>query len=138
MKISEKGIDLIKQFEGCKLTAYKDAVGVLTIGYGHTGDVKLNQKITQKKADELLKADLHRFEVHVSEYRKKYKFSQNEFDALVSFAFNIGNINQLTKYGKRNKGQIADAILLYNKAGGKVLNGLVKRRKAEHDLFVSP
>ena len=138
MKISEKGIELIKQFEGCKLTAYKDAVGVLTIGYGHTGDVKPNQKITQKKADELLKADLHRFEVHVSEYRKKYKFTQNEFDALVSFAFNIGNINQLTKYGKRNKGQIADAILLYNKAGGKVLNGLVKRRKAEHDLFISP
>lgn len=138
MKISEKGIELIKQFEGCKLTAYKDAVGVLTIGYGHTGDVKPNQKISQKKADDLLKADLHRFEVHVSEYRKKYKFTQNEFDALVSFAFNIGNINQLTKYGKRNKGQIADAILLYNKAGGKVLNGLVKRRKAEHDLFVSP
>ena len=137
MKISEKGIELIKQFEGCKLTAYKDAVGVLTIGYGHTGDVKANQKITQKKAEELLKEDLHRFELHVSEYRKKYKFTQNEFDALVSFAFNIGNINQLTKYGKRNKGQIADAILLYNKAGGKVLSGLVKRRKAEHDLFIS-
>ena len=138
MKISEKGIELIKQFEGCKLTAYKDAVGVLTIGYGHTGDVKANQKITQKKADELLKEDLHRFEIHVSEYRKKYKFTQNEFDALVSFAFNIGNINQLTKYGKRNKGQIADAILLYNKAGGKVLSGLVKRRKAEYDLFIAP
>lgn len=139
MKISEKGLNLIKQFEGCKLTAYRDAIGVLTIGYGHTGaDIKENQKITQKKADELLKADVHRFELHVSEYRKKYKFSQNEFDALVSFAFNIGSINQLTKNGKRNKGQIADAILLYNKAGGKVLNGLVKRRKAEHDLFVSP
>lgn len=139
MKINEKGLDLIKSFEGCKLTAYKCPAGVLTIGYGHTGaDVKEGQKITQKKADALLVKDVERFEKMVNAYKKKYKWTQNEFNALVSFAFNIGNIDQLTKYGKRNKGQIADAILLYNKAGGKVLSGLVKRRKAEHDLFCTP
>lgn len=139
MKINEKGLDLIKSFEGCKLTAYKCPAGVLTIGYGHTGaDVKEGQKITQKKADALLIKDVERFEKMVNAYKKKYKWTQNEFNALVSFAFNIGNIDQLTKYGKRNKGQIADAILLYNKAGGKVLSGLVKRRKAEHDLFCTP
>lgn len=139
MRIDEKGLDLIKKFEGCKLSAYKDSVGVLTIGYGHTGkDVKSKMTITQDEADELLKKDIHRFEVHVSEYRKKYKWTQNEFNALVSFAFNIGNIDQLTKNGKRNKGQIADAILLYTKAGGKTLSGLVKRRKAEYELFCTP
>lgn len=139
MKINEKGLDLIKSFEGCKLTAYKCPAGVLTIGYGHTGaDVKEGQKITQKKADALLLKDVERFEKMVNAYKKKYKWTQNEFNALVSFAFNIGNIDQLTKWGKRNKGQIADAILLYNKAGGKVLSGLVKRRKAEHDLFCTP
>lgn len=136
-RISENGLNLIKKFEGCKLTAYRDAVGVLTIGYGHTGDVKEGQKITQKKADALLLEDLQRFEKHVNQYRKNYKFSQNEFDALVSFAFNIGNINQLTNYGKRNKGMIADKMLLYTKAGGKQLSGLVKRRRAEHDLFIT-
>lgn len=139
MRIDEKGLNLIKKFEGCKLSAYKDSVGVLTIGYGHTGkDVKTKMTITQDEADELLKKDIHRFEIHVSEYRKKYKWTQNEFNALVSFAFNIGNIDQLTKNGKRNKGQIADAILLYTKAGGKTLSGLVKRRKAEYELFCTP
>lgn len=139
MKINEKGLELIKSFEGCKLTAYKCPAGVLTIGYGHTGaDVKEGQKITQKKADALLVKDVDRFEKMVNAYKKKYKWTQNEFNALVSFAFNIGNIDQLTKWGKRNKGQIADAILLYNKAGGRVLSGLVKRRKAEHDLFCTP
>lgn len=139
MRIDEKGLDLIKKFEGCKLSAYKDSAGVLTIGYGHTGkDVKTKMTITQDEAIGLLKKDIHRFEIHVSEYRKKYKWTQNEFNALVSFAFNIGNIDQLTKNGKRNKGQIADAILLYTKAGGKTLSGLVKRRKAEYEMFCTP
>lgn len=139
MRIDEKGLNLIKKFEGCKLSSYKDSAGVLTIGYGHTGkDVKSKMTITQDEADELLKKDIHRFEVHISGYRKKYKWTQNEFNALVSFAFNIGNIDQLTKNGKRNKGQIADAILLYTKAGGKTLTGLVKRRKAEYELFCTP
>ena len=141
MKTSENGIELIKKFEGCKLTAYRDPVGVLTIGYGHTGDVKEGQKITQKKADDLLKKDLDKFETGVNLLiLAKYRFSQNEFDALVSFAYNLGlgNLKKLTGNGKRNKGQIADAIPLYNKAGGKVLSGLVKRRKAEQELFLTP
>lgn len=141
MKTSQNGIELIKKFEGCKLTAYRDAVGVLTIGYGHTGNVKEGQKITKKKAEELLIKDLEKFETGVNLLiLAKYRFNQNEFDALVSFAYNLGlgNLKKLTKNGKRNKGQIADAIPLYNKAGGKVLSGLVKRRKAERDLFCTP
>ena len=141
MKTSQNGIDLIKKFEGCELTAYRDAVGVLTIGYGHTGDVKEGQKITKKKAEELLVKDLEKFETGVNLLiLAKYRFNQNEFDALVSFAYNLGlgNLKKLTNNGKRNKGQIADAIPLYNKAGGKVLSGLVKRRKAERDLFCAP
>lgn len=138
MKTSDNGINLIKKFEGCRLEAYKDPVGVWTIGYGHTGDVKEGQKITEKKAISLLKSDLEKFEKKVAKYDWKYHFNQNEFDALVSFAYNIGNVDGVTKNGKRSRGQVADAILLYNKAGGKVLNGLVKRRKAEHTLFVTP
>lgn len=141
MKTSQNGIELIKKFEGCELTAYRDAVGVLTIGYGHAGDVKEGQKITKKKAEELLIKDLEKFETGVNLLiLAKYRFNQNEFDALVSFAYNLGlgNLKKLTKNGKRNKGQIADAIPLYNKAGGKVLSGLVKRRKAERDLFCTP
>lgn len=136
MKISEKGLELIKTFEGCKLTAYRDPVGVLTIGYGHTKGVKEGDKITKKKAEDFLREDLFNAERHVNGYLKKYRFKQNEYDALVSFAFNIGSITQLTKNGKRSKGEIADKMLLYVKAGGKTLHGLVKRRKAERDLFV--
>ena len=139
MKIDKKGIELIKKFEGCKLTTYKDSVGVLTIGYGHTGkDVKARMTITEEKAEEFLKQDLERFEKVVMKYYNKYKWSQNEFNALVSFAYNIGNIDGLTKNGKRNKGQIADSILLYVRAGGKTLNGLVKRRKEEQKMFLTP
>jgi len=137
MKTSSNGIDLIKKFEGCELEAYRDAAGVWTIGFGHTGDVKEGQKITEKKAISLLKSDLEKFEKKVEKYNWKYHFNQNEFDALVSFAYNLGNIDGLTKNGKRSRGQVADAILLYNKAGGKVLNGLVKRRKAERELFLT-
>lgn len=141
MKTSEKGKELIKKFEGCELTAYRDPVGVLTIGYGHTKGVKEGDKITKKKADELLSEDLERFETRVNYWsNKKYRFNQNEFDALVSFAFNLGNgnLDKLVKNGKRNRGEISDCILLYVKAGGKTLSGLVKRRKEERALFLTP
>lgn len=141
MKTSEKGKELIKKFEGCELTAYRDPVGVLTIGYGHTKGVKEGDKITKKKADELLSEDLERFETRVNYWStKKYRFNQNEFDALVSFAFNLGNgnLDKLVKNGKRNRGEISDCILLYVKAGGKTLSGLVKRRKEERALFLTP
>ncbi len=137
MKTSQNGIDLIKQFEGCRLTAYKCPAGVWTIGYGHTAGVQAGQSITQEQADAYLREDLARFEQHVGTY-DKYHWNQNEFDALISFAYNIGNIDQLTANGTRNKDTIADKMLLYNKAGGKVLGGLSKRRNAERVLFVMP
>ena len=138
MHISKEGIKLIKQFEGCRLKAYKDVAGIPTIGYGHTHLVKMSDQITQDQADAYLREDVKLAEAQVDKYMKVYGFNQNEFDALVSFAFNIGSIRQLTANGTRSKGQIASKMLLYNKAGGTVLNGLIKRRKAEHALFIKP
>ena len=135
-KINKSGLNLIKKYEGCRLTSYICPAGVLTIGYGHTGkDVKPNQTITKKKAISLLKKDLARFERHVQSYNYIYEWTDNEFSALVSFAFNIGNIDQLTAYGTRTRSQIRTAMLKYVKATGKTLPGLVKRRKAELKLF---
>ena len=85
-----------------------------------------------------MKSDLAKFEKHVQNFDSKYHWNQNEFDALVSFAFNVGSINQLTANKTRTKDQIAQAMLLYNKAGGKVLPGLTKRRQAERQLFLTP
>lgn len=140
MKVSKTGIELIKQFEGCKLKAYKDSKGVLTIGYGHTKNVKSGQTITQEEANALLLEDVEKFDAHVSYYDStyNYKFNQNEHDALTSFAFNIGSLRGLTNGGKRTKYQIAQKIQAYVHCGGVKLNGLVKRRKAEYDLFVTP
>lgn len=137
MKISQKGIDLIKKYEGCKLAAYKCPAGVWTIGYGHTGNVQPGQTITQTHAEALLREDLISYELKVSKYSTQYNWNQNEFDALVSFAYNIGNIDQLTDRGTRSKAVIAE-ILLYNKAGGKALKGLIRRREDERALFLTP
>lgn len=136
MKINNDGLEIIKKYEGCRLSAYRCPAGVLTIGYGHTKNVKEGQKITKEEAETLLKKDIEKFEKHVEKYNKKYNFNENEFSALVSFAFNLGSIDQLTNYGKRDKKTISEKILLYNKAGGKKLNGLVKRRKDEQKLFL--
>lgn len=138
MKTSKNGINLIKKFEGCQLKAYKCAAGVWTIGYGHTAGVKSTNVITQEKAEEYLKEDLTKYEKNVEKYNSKYGWNQNEFDALVSFAFNIGSIDKLTANGTRSRATIADKILLYNNAGGKVLTGLKERRKAERELFLTP
>lgn len=137
MKTSQRGIDLIKKFEGCRLTSYKDAVGVWTIGYGHTAGVKSGDKITEEEAEYLLKHDLDIYEEKVNKY-SKYGWNQNQFDALVSFAYNIGSIDQLTSNGRRSINTISSKILEYNKAGGKKLEGLVRRRKAEKELFDEP
>ena len=135
MITSQNGIDLIKKFEGVRLKAYKDAVGVWTIGYGHTKGVKQGQTITAVQAESLLKEDLAKFEDHVTGYNAIYGFNQNEFDALVSFAFNVGSISQLTNNGKRTRYQIEQKWSKYCNAGGKQLTGLVTRRKAELKLF---
>lgn len=137
MKISDKGLEIIKTFEGCHLTAYLCPAGKLTIGYGHTKGVYKGMTITKVQANTFLKEDCANAEKNVNSFNTKYSWTQNEFDALVSFAYNIGSINQLTANGTRSKEVIASKILEYNKSGGKVLSGLVKRRKAEHDLFVS-
>ena len=135
-RINKSGLNLIKKYEGCRLNSYICPAGVLTIGYGHTGkDVKPNQTITKRKAISLLKKDLARFERHVQSYNYIYEWTDNEFSALVSFAYNIGNIDQLTAYGTRTRSQIRSAMLKYVKANGKTLPGLVKRRKAELKLF---
>lgn len=138
MKISDKGIALIKKFEGCKLTAYKavPTEKYWTIGYGHYGsDVMPGAVITQYQADLYLLLDLQKFEAKVEKYNAKYHWTQNEFDALVSFVYNIGSIDQLTNNGKRSKSEISAKIPAYNKSGGKVISGLTKRRVAEQALF---
>ena len=89
MKTSQNGINLIKKYEGCRLTAYKCPAGLWTIGYGHTKNVKSGQKITQKQAENFLKQDLKTFEKGV-EKAVKVRLNQNQFDALVSFAYNCG------------------------------------------------
>ena len=139
MKTSKKGLELIKKFEGCRLTAYKalPTERYYTIGYGHYGsDVKKGQTITQEEADALLAKDVKKFEYRVSAY-EKYNWSQNEFDSLVSFAYNIGNIDGLTNYGQRSREMIAEKMLLYVKSGGQTISGLVKRRQAEKLLFLA-
>lgn len=137
---SQRGVDLITSFEGCELTAYWDQYGkVWTIGYGHTGsDVYQGLTITQAQAENLLKKDLKVFESYVNS--KNYvtaTINQNQFDALVSFTYNCGpgNLKELC-YGKSTS-QIANEITLYNKSGGQVLPGLVRRREAEKELFLS-
>lgn len=138
MKTSDRGIALIKKFEGCKLTAYKPVATekYWTIGYGHYGpDVAAGAVISQMQADMYLRLDLDKFEKKVEKYNSKYHWTQNEFDALVSFAYNIGSIDQLTANGTRSKSEISVKIPAYNKAGGKVLAGLTKRRTAEQSMF---
>ena len=141
MNISQNGINLIKNFEGCRLEAYKCSAGVWTIGYGHTGsDVYKGLTITQEKAESLLKSDLI---VHCNNVSKlvKVKLNQNQFDALVSFEYNIGygNFSSSTLLNLLNKGDYAGAANQFERwvyAGGKVLAGLQKRRKAEKELFL--
>lgn len=143
MKINDLGINLIKQYEGLRLETYLDAVGVLTVGYGNTGPhVTPGLKITESQANKLLLDDIARFEKGVSDLVKT-TINTNEFSALVCFSFNVGlsNLGNSTLLKLLNNNQKADAanqFLRWNKAGGKVLNGLTKRRKSEMDLFLTP
>ena len=140
MKTSQNGINLIKSFEGCKLTAYKCPAGVWTIGYGHTKGVKQGMKISQLQADTYLKNDLKTYENYVSKY-VKVTLNQNQFDALVSFTFNCGGgaLKSSTLLKKLNNGDYtgaANELLRWNKSNGKELAGLTKRRKTEKALFL--
>lgn len=138
MKTSQKGIALIKQFEGCRLQAYKpvSTEKYWTIGYGHYGaDVSPGQIITQAQAEAYLIYDLERFERAVDALG--LPLNQHQHDALVSFAYNcgIGNLKKLCE--GRTLSQIADKMLAYNKGSGKVLAGLTRRREAERTLFLT-
>lgn len=139
MRISKNGIDFIKQFEGLRLKSYKavPTEAMWTIGYGHYG-VGPNMTITEEQAEELLIADLLKFEARVNKYCTVYNFNQNQFDALVSFAYNIGNIDQLTANGTRNFATISMKMLEYNKCAGVPLKGLTRRREMERKLFMTP
>lgn len=141
MKINDDGLNLIKEFEGCQLNAYKDPVGVWTIGYGHTKGVYAGQIITKAQAESYLRQDLAESEKAVEKWNPIYHWNENEFSALVSFTFNCGagSLNNLLKNGSRTKAEIAKAILLYNKGvNGKTLPGLTRRRRAERALFIEP
>ena len=146
-KISDKCLNLVKEFEGCKLTAYRDEVGVWTIGYGITNAdrsitgklIHKGMKISKDTAEKWLRESLiKKYLPLVLKYDKQYNWNQNELDALVSFCYNIGSIKQLTADGTRSKAVVASKILQYNKAGGKVYRGLTRRRKAERELFLTP
>ena len=147
-KISKKGLDLIKKFEGLKLKPYLCSAGVPTIGYGNTlyeDGRKVSMKdsvITESRATELLSYSLRNLEQQVDSFCRD-DINQNQFDALVSFAFNLGpyNLKSSTLLKKVNKNPkdptIRDEFMRWTKAGGKVLKGLVERRKAEADLYFS-
>lgn len=146
MKTSKNGIALIKQFEGCRLKAYKCPAGVWTIGIGHTGlvngkPITENTTITPLMAEALLAIDLQKFENAINKVVKK-PLTQSEFDSLVSFVFNIGigAFEQSTMLKLLNQGNFdlaAKQFERWNKAGGKVLKGLTKRRLAEKTLFLT-
>lgn len=141
MKISQQGIDLIKSFEGLVLKAYRCPANILTIGYGHTGDVKEGQTVTQIEAENLLKVDLKKFEDGVKT-AVKIKLSQPQFDALVSFSFNVGlsafvSSTLLNKLNHNDIMSAANEFLRWNKANNVVLPGLTRRREAERQLFLS-
>jgi GH24 family phage-related lysozyme (muramidase) len=144
MKISEKGLALIKRFEGCSLKAYRDCAGVWTIGYGTTNadkaltglTIKSGLKISQATAERWLRKSLDaKYGPRVAKFDPAYHWTQDEFDALVSFAYNIGSIDQLTANGKRSRAEIAAAWTLYCKADGRKVKGLLERREAELQLF---
>jgi len=146
MRASENGINLIKRFEGCRLTAYQDSVGVWTIGYGWTQPVDgkpvgKGMTITQQKANQLLTEGVAQYENGVTNL-VTVPLNQNQFDALVDFAYNLG-VNALkgsTLLKKINAGDYAGAVnefTKWNKAGGKELAGLTRRREAEKSLFLS-
>ena len=147
MKLNQATMKLIKEFEGCHLHAYKDAVGVVTIGYGTTNadsgitgkTIRMGMTIGQATADKWLQKSLEKkYLPKVMKYDHIYHWNENEAGALTSFAYNIGSIDQLTDHGKRSKATIAKKMLLYNKADNKVLLGLKRRREAEHNLFLTP
>lgn len=139
MKTSEQGVDLIKHFEGCELEAYLCPANVWTIGYGHTKDVKEGDVIDQEAAEAFLIEDLEEFERYVTSM-VEIELKQHQFDALVAWVFNLGpgNLKSSTLLNRINYGPLSDVpfqIQRWTRSGGVVLEGLVRRRKAEALLW---
>jgi lysozyme len=139
MNISNEGISLIKKFEGCELESYKDAVGVWTIGYGHTKNVKEGMSISKEQADNMLLNELDEYCEYV-ENAVEVDLEQCQIDALVSWTYNLGptnlkNSTMLKVLNNKDFEQVPNEIKRWNKAGGQVLQGLVRRREAEALLF---
>lgn len=142
MKTENNGIDLIKEFEGRRLDAYQDSVGVWTIGYGHTKNVKEGDSITTLEAENLLTEELKEYAEYVNKY-VTVPLTQNQFDALVSWTYNLGpnNLRESTMLKVLNDGEydkVPSEMKRWIRAGGKVLAGLVRRRETEARLFLTP
>ena len=139
LKTSQEGISLIKSFEGCELTAYRCSADVPTIGYGHTAGVSDGDTCTQEEAENMLAEDLVEFEDYVKNYVES-ELQQNEFDALVAWTYNLGpaNLKESTMLKELNSGNFEEVprqMKRWNRAGGEVLDGLIRRREAESRLF---
>jgi lysozyme len=139
MNISEEGLSLIKKFEGCKLESYKDSVGISTIAYGRIKDVKMGDTCTKEQAEEWLDEEMHEYEGYIKD-QVKVDLEQYQFDALVSWVYNLGpnNLKSSTLLAVLNEKKYNDVpaqIRRWNKAGGNVLDGLIRRREAEALLF---
>ena len=139
MQLSNKGHDLLKYFEGCELEAYQDSVGVWTIGYGHTKGVHEGMVITQEQAQQMLLDELKEYEGYVEDM-VEVELTQEQFDALVVWVYNLGptNFKNSTLLKRINEGNFEDVpyqMKRWNKAGGKVLLGLERRREAEAKMF---
>tara|TARA_Y100000361_G_scaffold95350_1_gene85304 strand:+ start:944 stop:1387 length:444 start_codon:yes stop_codon:yes gene_type:complete len=140
LKTSAEGLSLIKKFEGCELYAYQCSAGVWTIGYGHTKDVEPGMQITKEDAEEMLVEELHEYESYINDFVTA-PLSQNQFDALVSWVYNLGpaNLKSSTMLKVLNAGdydEVPAQMKRWNKAGGKRLEGLIRRREAESLLFL--
>lgn len=139
MNTSTEGLALIKKFEGLELNAYRCAAGVWTIGYGHTKDVERGDVWTEAQADDALKHELIEFEGYINDL-VECSLTQNQFDALVSWVYNLGPANLqastlLKRLNAEDYEDVPSQLKRWNKAGGKVLEGLIRRREAEALLF---
>lgn len=142
MRCNQDGLNIIKDFEGCRLHSYQDGNDILTIGFGHTRDVQPNQWITQEQADILLGEDIDDTETQINKLLHK-DLNDNQYSAIVSFTFNIGcgNLAHSTALSCINAGlfgQVPAALAMWNKVDGVVSNGLVRRRGAECILWNTP
>lgn len=141
MNIGTKGLEMIKHFEGLELNAYQCAAGVWTIGYGHTKGVQKGMVISEDTANEMLVEELNEYENYINTL-VTVELNQNQFDAMVSWVYNLGggNLKASTLLKVLNAGDYAGVpaqMMRWNKAGGKVLEGLTRRRQAEADLFAN-